>query len=288
MKYILILILASASLFSVAQQTISPGQVYNAGDEIYALKLGFTATIPTGWMGTLPQNSSIFLLSSLKGLDGQIYVLGDTTDFETLKAGWLKGLALDETRVLKSDGNVQEQNGRLVSTVIMTGGQNVAYSGFIAARCGKYGRCIAVLLTCEVKYLSEMKKSVNGFLDNLNFVDPVMINEYDGYDWRLFLENKQLVHYDNVIGSKSVNEIWLCEDGSFMSKLKRTGVVKGDIGSYKGKHKGTWTTSSFGKTGTLTLNFNKLPPVEVELLIEDDHIFLNGKRHVALAAAMCK
>lgn len=288
MKYILILALGSISLCSMAQQTISSGQVYNAGDEIYAPKLGFTATIPAGWMGTLPQNSSIFLLSSLKGLDGQIYVLGDTTDFETMKDGWLHGLELDETRVLKSDGNVQVENGRLVSTVILTGGQNVAYTGFIAARCGKYGRCIAALLTCEVKYLAEMKISVNEFLDSLNFVDPIMANEYGGYDWKLFLGNKQLVHYDNVIGSKSVNEIWLCEDGTFLSKLKRTGVVKGDIGSYKGKHKGTWTTSSFGQTGMLTLNFDKLPPVEVDLLIEDDNIFLNGKRHVALAAAMCK
>lgn len=288
MKNLLVIFLISLSIVSPAQQKITPGQVYNAGDKIYAPKLGFEATIPVGWMGTLPQNSSIFLLSSLKGLDGQIYVLGDTTDFETMKIGWLRGLDLDETRVLKSDGNVEVQNGRLVSTVILTGGQNVSYTGFIAARCGDYGRCVSALLTCEVKYLEEMKKSVNEFLDNLSFVNPVNTNEYEGYDWRLFLGNKQLVHYDNVVGSKSVNEIWLCEDGTFLSKLKRTGVVKGDIGSYKGKHKGTWKTSSIGQTGTLTLSFNKLPPVEVELLIEDDHIFLNGKRHVALAAAMCK
>ena len=287
MKYMFMLAFVSLSFISFAQQTISPGQVYNPGEKIYAPKLGFEAVIPEGWMGTLPQNSSIFLLSSLKGLDGQIYVLGDTTDFETMKAGWVRGLDLDETRVLKSDGNVEEVNGRLVSTVILTGGQNLAYTGFIAARCGEYGRCVSALLTCEVNYLAEMKVSVNEFLDNLTFVDPVMMNEYEGFDWRLFLGNKQLVHYDNVIGSKSVNEVWLCEDGTFLSKLKRTGVVKGDIGNYKGKNKGTWTTSSFGQTGTLTLNFDKLPPVEVELLIEDDHIFLNGKRHVALAAAMC-
>jgi len=271
-----------------SQQTIAPGKVYNQGDEIYAPKLGFTAVIPAGWMGTLPQNSSIFLLSSLKGIDGQIFVLGDTIDFETMKMGWPQGLELEEGRVLKSDGNISEENGILSSKVILTGGQNNSYTGFIAARCGEYGRCVSALLTCEVKYLDEMKKSVHEFLGSIKFVDPIMKSEYDGYDWKLFLDNKQLVHYDNVVGSKSVNEVWLCQDGTFKSKLTRTGVVKGEIGKYKGKHKGTWQTSSFGKTGTLTLSFDKLPPVEVDLLIEDDHIFLNGKRHVALAASMCK
>ncbi len=287
MKFFLFSTLSLISLFSFSQQTISPGQVYNQGDELYAPRLGFTLSVPAGWMGTLPQNSSIFLLSSLKGIDGQIFVLGDTTDFETMKIRWPQGLELEEGRVLKSNGNIIEENGILFSMVILTGGQNQAYTGFIAARCGEYGRCVSALLTCEVKNLEEMKKSVHEFLNSVNFVSPNMKNEYDGYDWKLFLANKQLIHYDNVVGSKSVNELWLCEDGTFMSKLKRTGVVKGEIGKYKGKHKGTWETSSFGKTGTLRLNFEKLPPVEVDLLIEDDHIFLNRKRHVALAAAMC-
>lgn len=288
MKNLLILFFSFLSLISFGQQTIHPGQVYNQGDEIYVPKLGFTSTIPLSWMGTLPQNSSIFLLSSLKGIDGQIFVLGDTTNFETMKIGWNIGLELEEGRVLKSDGDIKVKNGVLSSKVILTGGQNKAYTGFIAARCGEYGRCIAALLTCEVRYLEEMKKSVHEFLGSVVFVDPIMKDEYDGYDWKQFLTNKQLIHYDNVIGSKSVNEVWLCEDGTFLSKLKRTGVVKGEIGKYKGKHKGTWSTNSFGKTGTLRLNFDKLPPVEVDLLIEDNHIFLNGKRHVALAAAVCK
>ena len=287
MKNLILLLFFSLSSFCFAQQTIVPGQVYNQGDALYAPSLGFTSVIPQGWMGMLPQNASMFLLSNLKGLDGQIYLLGDTTDFERMKVGWLQGLELEEGRVLKSDGNIIDKNGRLSSIVELSGGQNKAYTGFIEARCGEFGRCVAAMLICEVKYLDEMKESVAEFLDTVTFLEPIMVAEYEGYDWKQSLANKQLVHYENVIGSKSVNEIWLCQDGTFLSKLKRTGVVKGDIGKYKGKHKGTWSTSSFGKEGKLLLKFDKLPPVEVDLLIEDDQIFLNGKRHVALAAAMC-
>jgi hypothetical protein len=287
MKNYLILFFSVISFYSFSQQTITTGQVYNAGERIYAPRLGFNAIIPEGWMGMLPQNSSIFLLTSANGLDGQIYILGDTTDFEVMKRGWTIGLELEEGRVLKSDGNIKEENGSLSSNVILTGGQNKAYTGFIEAKCGEFGRCVSAMLICEINNLDEMKKSVSEFLGEVVFLEPVMIHEYASFDWRQFLGNKQLVHYDNVIGSKSVNKVWLCEDGTFKSKLTRTGVVKESIGKYKGKNKGTWSTSSFGKTGTLTLKFDKLPDVEVELLIEDDHIFLNKKRHVALAASGC-
>ncbi len=288
MKNLLIIFFSFLSIVSFGQQTISPGQVYNQGDKIYVPKLGFSLEVPMGWMGTLPQNSSIFLLSSLKGINAQIFVFGDTTNFEIMKIGWPLGIELVEGKVLKSDGNIVETDGVLSSNMVLTGVQSTPNAGFIAASCGEFGRCAVALLTCDRRYLAEIKKTINEFLSSVKYVEPIIKNKYDGYDWRQFLENKRLVHYNNVIGSKSENEIFLCADGTFMSKLKRTGVVKGDIGSYKGKHKGTWNTSSFGQTGTLTLNFNKLPPVDVDLLIKEDQIFLNGNRHVALAAAMCK
>ncbi len=287
MKSFLSLLLIFYSILSFGQKTIAPGEVYNPGEEIYTPTLGFKAVIPHGWMGLLPQNSSIFLLSSIKGLDGSIYLLGDTTNFETMKTGWVQGLELDEGKILKSDGDFVMKDDLLTSRVILTGTDANINKGFIAARCGEYGRCVSALLICEEKYLEDMKKSVSEFLESVEFVSPIIKNEYGGFDWKLFLGNKKFIHYGNAMGSKSENEVWLCEDGSFMSKLKRTGVVKGDIGKYKGKHKGTWATSSFGATGSLTLKFDKLPPVEVDLLIKDEQIFMNGKRHVALAASMC-
>jgi len=36
------------------------------------------------------------------------------------------------------------------------------------------------------------------------------------------------------------------------------------------------------------LKFDKLPPVEVDLKIEEDKTYLNGRRHMALNATGCK
>lgn len=288
MKSFLLVAFVLVSILSFGQKRIMHGEVYNPGEEIYTPTLGFKAKVPQGWMGTLPQGSTLFLLSSLKGLDASIYLLGDTTNFEQMKAGWIMGLELEEGRSLKSDGNFVIKEDLLTSGVILTGTDQNVTKGFIAARCGKFGRCVSALLICEKKCLSEMEKSVDEFLESVVFVNPVITKPYTGFDWKQFLTNKKLMHYENKLGTKSENEVFLCQDGTFMSKLKRTGVVKGNIGKYKGKHKGTWSTSSFGATGVLTLNFNKLPAVQVDLLIKEEQIYLNDKRHVALAAAMCK
>ncbi len=288
MKSFLPVAFVLVSVLSFGQKTITPGEVYNPGEEIYTPTLGFKAKVPQGWMGTLPQGSTLFLLSSLKGLDASIYLLGDTTNFEQIKAGWITGLELKEGRVLKSDGNFVLKGDLLTSGVILTGTDQHVTKGFIAARCGEFGRCVSALLIGKEKHVSEMEKSVHEFLESVVFVDPVITKPYEGFYWKQFLTNKKLMHHGNKLGTKSENEVFLCQDGTFMSKLKRTGVVKGDIGKYKGKHKGTWSTSSFGATGVLTLNFNKLPAVEVDLLIKDEQIYLNNKRHVVLAAVMCK
>ena len=46
-------------------------------------------------------------------------------------------------------------------------------------------------------------------------------------------------------------------------------------------------TGSTGQTGILTLNYDKLPSIEVTLKIDDDRIFLNEKRHFVMKATVC-
>ena len=64
-------------------------------------------------------------------------------------------------------------------------------------------------------------------------------------------------------------------------------MVKNEAKGYKGKKSGTWETTSVGPTGTLILNFKNLPSIEVELEIKDEQIYLNDKRHYAIAATNC-
>lgn len=281
----LIILLLPFTLF--AQSRLKPGQVYNEGDSIYAPAYGIKSVVPKGWIGMLPQGAEIFLLSSMKGKDAQIYVFADTATFDQLKQGWLFGLELSEGRKLKSDGNITVNGDLMRSGVILTGGYNNAYSGYIEAKCGEYGRCMEILLICPVKDLEEMKAELNGFLSHTSFIAPVMLAPNAGFDWNLFLAGKHLVSYESVVGSKSENEIWLCPDGTFTSKLKRSGLVKGEVGKYKGRKKGTWETESIGGTGKLVLNFENLPVVEVDLKIVEDKVFLNDRRHVVLNATGC-
>lgn len=285
-SFSLIILLIPLTLF--AQSRLKPGQVYNEGDSIYAPAYGIKSVVPNGWIGMLPQGSEIFLLSNQKGKDAQIYIFADTASFDQLKRGWLFGLELSEGRKLKSDGNITVEGDLMNSGVVLTGGYNKANSGYIEAKCGEYGRCIQLLLICSQKDLEEMKAVVRGFLDTTTLEAPVILEANAGFDWNLFLANKHLVSYGNVVGSKSVNEIWLCSDGFFTSKLKRSGLVKGEVGKYKGKKKGTWETKSIGATGSLLLKFEKLPVVEVDLKIEEDKVFLNDRRHVVLNATNCK
>mgnify|MGYP006921587000 CR=1 FL=1 len=283
--FAIFLLFISVSVFG--QSRLKQGQLYNEGDSIYAPVYGIKSIVPKGWVGMLPQGSEIFLLSGKKGNAAQIYIFADTASFDQLKKGWLQGLEIREGRYLKSDGNIIEDGDRMHSGVLLTGGYNTSNSGYIEARCGAYGRCLQILLICPTNELEEMKKVLDSFIKSVTFVPPIMSDMNVGFDWNLFLASKHLISIDNVVGTKSVNELWLCPDGSFKSNLKRTGLVKEQLGKYKGKKKGTWKTNSVGATGVLILEFEKLPAVEVDLKIEDDKTFFNGRRHMVLNATNC-
>ncbi|MCB0495361.1 MAG: hypothetical protein KDC79_04455 [Cyclobacteriaceae bacterium] len=287
MKKQLTFLFVLLTALAFGQSRIHQGQVYDEGDSIYAPAYGIKSIVPQWWVGMLPQGSEIFLLSSKKGKDAQIYVFADTATFDQLKRGWMQGLELSEGRTLKSDGTIVTKGDKMHSGVVLTGGYNSAYSGYIEARCGEYGRCLQLLLICPLKDLDEMKEELEVFLANTSFIKPILIADNAGFDWKLFLSGKHLVSYENSVGTKSVNELWLCPDGSFTSKLKRSGLVKGEAGKYKGRKKGTWETNSIGGKGTLLLKFDKLPTVEVDLTTEDDKTFLNGRRHLVLNATNC-
>ncbi len=102
------------------------------------------------------------------------------------------------------------------------------------------------------------------------------------------LPGKYIANFDYVLGAKSENELWLCADGSFRSKIKRSGLLKDDVKEYQGKKSGSWETSSIGKSGKLTINIDKMELLEVDLLIENDRLYLNGKRYFSMLTDECK
>lgn len=244
--------------------------------------------VPQGWSGMLPRDSEIFLLLPDDGSNGEIYITADVgIDEEQRKSNWLLGLELGNGNVLKSDGKIFKRGNSLASEIVLAQ-KTTNTRGYIETQCGSYGNCITATLLGAPLDFARMQKALYEFMDKITWVEPNLMADYGDFTWSEYLSGKHLLNYDYVPNAKSENDLWLCPDGTFTTKLKRGGLLKDQVQNYKGTKKGTWETSSVGQTGVLTLNYEKLSPLEVSLKIDDDRIYLNDKRHFVMKATICK
>jgi hypothetical protein len=219
--------------------------------------------------------------------EGEIYVTTDSTNLEKIKSGWLQGLDLDNGNTLKSDGKIFKRGDAIASNVILEK-NTFTFKGYIEAKCGEFGNCISFLLLSSPQNFEKLKSGLIEMSDNTIFVEPSLKSIYDNFNWKEFLSGKYLANFDFVPGSKSENEIWLCPDGTFRSKIVKKGLLKDEAKEFQGKKKGTWDTSSMGPKGILTLNVDKIGEVSLELGIDNDRIFLNDKRYFVMYTDECK
>ena len=239
-------------------------------------------------MGVLPMDSEVFLLvPSGINADGEIYVTADTIEVETMKQRWLAGLDLENGNTLKSDGDIFMRGDAIASNVILEGNGS-SFKGYIEAKCGDYGMCISFLLLCPPQFYDKLKPGLLELSDNTSMVEPSMASIYDNFDWNNFLSGKYIANFDYVPGAKSENELWLCADGTFRSKLKRSGLLKEEAKEYQGKKSGNWEITSVGKNGTLILDIAKMGILEVDVTMDNDRLFINGKRFFAMLTNDCK
>jgi hypothetical protein len=288
-KYLLsvcFIVFASNQLF--AQAKLKPSKHYSSGDVLYGAKAGIKSVVPQGWSGMLPRDSEIFLLLPEDGSNGEIYITADAgIDEDQRKSNWLLGLELDNGNVLKSDGKIFKRGNSLASEIILAQ-KTTNTRGYIETQCGPYGTCVSATLLGAPQDFEKMQKSLYEFMDAITWVEPNLNADYGDFTWSEYLSGKHLLNYDYVPNAKSENDLWLCPDGTFTTKLKRGGLLKDQAQQYKGSKKGTWETSSVGQMGVLTLNYEKLSPLEVTLKIDDDRIYLNDKRHFVMKATSCK
>lgn len=288
----ILLILNILILFVVpskAQNDERPTLRFNSGDLVHGPKSGATSRIPEGWMGVMPRGSELFLLLPNNGGDGEIYIYrSPLIDENERRANWQAGLDLGNGNVLKSDGNIlRNEQGNLMSNLVLD--EKTSHrKGYIELVCGEFGYCLSALVLAAPEKIPGMKEVLKSFLDELQWEDASDYVPYAQFNWQEFLSGKHLLNHDYVQQAKFENDLWLCPDGRFFSKVKRSGTLKGAAGQYKGKKKGTWEISSIGPTGQLVLNFDKLEPLEVTMEINDEKIYLNGKRHFVLNYSDCK
>jgi hypothetical protein len=288
MKNILWLILIFLlNLPAPAQERLKPGKLYDQGADIYAPGYGIKSRVPPGWTGVVPMDTEVFLLMPLNNMDGQIYVMADSTSYEVMKANWMVGLELGNGNILLSEGRIFSRGDAIASNVILSD-RTTDFKGYIEARCGPYGVCVSVLLLGSPQNFEALKQGVIDMSDHTEFVEPSDQGFYDDFDWNEFLAGKYLASYEFKPGAKSENELWLCPDGSFRSKLKRTGLLKEDAKAFQGKQTGTWETPSVGPNGKLILHFSKQGDITLDLLIDDDRIFLNERKYFVMISDQCK
>ena len=169
---------------------------------------------------------------------------------------------------------------------------NTSTTGFAMARCGPFSKCITCIGIGPKQTYDQMKSAVESFMSKASFTEPSNVSIYVDFDWKEFLSDKALISLSAMQGASGSgtkeNEFHLCSDGSFTGRIQKKGAMKQFNEGYKGKQSGTWSTESIGETGTIKLNFKKLPAVELPISIKDEKIFVNDERYFAAESENCK
>lgn len=292
----LIIILVAAFIYfpvsgQSAKKRIQPGRMYNSLDTLYAPSYGFTSQVPVGWIGTLPRESEVFLLTSSKGSFGEIYVFGRaTTDLQQLSELWKQGVEVTETLKLKAiDPKI---SGQLLQSEVEAVGNYVKNQNkaFAATKCGNQGTCITILAVGTEESYEAVSGAALEFLEKGTFAVPSFESPFENFDWKEFLSNKLMITYDQVVGGARQTQINLCENGTFSANVKKRGIMRNVNPEYKNRMSGSWTVVGEGPQATLNLTFNKkgLSPLSVPLTLKEEALYVGEERYYASEATGCK
>ena len=290
--FCIVMILPATVSAQLPSNRIQPAVMYHAGDTIRSPRLGIETRIPEGWAGVLPRDTEVFLIMPQDNTIGEIYVMvNERLDLDSQLKRWQAGVELSESLVLKPSGEISKRGSDVISTVAVMAGVNANNSqlkAYAEAKCSPHGFCLAFLSTADAQNFEKVKKTVQAIVDNTVFTAPSNESPYKNFNWKKFLSNKILLAMCYEQNSKQIDEVNLCSDGKFHSKLTRTGIFKDKSKDYAGKKEGNWDVVSNGEKATITFTFKKLPPVNVELVAKDEEIYVNGTRYFAGESEVCQ
>lgn len=287
---IVLVITCFQSIYAQKKKRIQPGKMYEAGDTLYAPRFGYISTVPTGWQGTLPRESEVFLLTTTTSTYGEIYVFGrGEGDLAVMAEAWMKGVDLSETIKIKAV-KPEIKDGTLSSEVVAVGEYiNKGMKGFVTARCSPNGPCVTVFMVAPVQFYESVKATSIQFMSNSKFVPPSSASPYSDFDWKEFLSNKSLATYTSIKGGTRESIVYLCSDGTFQSDIQKSGILKNLNPEYRGKLTGKWIVTGTGEEARIQFTFNKknLQPFEAQLKIKDEKVYSDGERYFVGESDKC-
>ena len=263
---------------SFSQERLQAGRVYNPGEEINAPMVGLTSIIPEGWAGYLPQDTEMLLLANIENSEGSIYAFAFDDTIDDIKARLDLDIKFEVENGIELDRKGDPfMRGEVLAVELIVKNSTNNLLGYAEAKCADYGWCVMYLMITPEFIYEESKKGLIEFMDNSKLGEPTLGSLYANFDWPEKLKNKYLATYISNPYVKKNNQVWLCADGTFRSKIQQKGM--GELSKkYKGNKSGTWEGRGIGPKGELILNFKKADPVTVVLELKDDKLYIEGSR----------
>jgi len=270
---------------------VKPGAMYHSGDTVVSPRLGLRTQIPQGWEGVLPRDTEVFLLMPTNNTNGEIYtVVNDNLDLQGQARRWKSGMDLSDALQLRPDGEITTRGSDIICVSAKMAGDkaNNQSKVYLEAKCSPAGFCVSFIVIADPLSLDAAKKALQSFVDNTTFVKPTNESPYANFNWKEFLGGKVLLAFGYESNSKREDEVNLCADGTFHSRITRTGIFKEQAKGYQGKKQGNWDVKSNGEKATITFTFNKLSPVDVEIEARDEEVYVKGQRYFVGVSDVCR
>ena len=275
---ILFLIIGIISNFSYSQERLQSGRIYNPGEEINAPMIGLTAIIPEGWAGYLPTDTEMMMLANMENSEGTIYALPFDDTMDDIKERLSLNIKFEvENGIELAAKGDPFMRGEVLALEMEVKNSTNNLLGYAEAKCADYGWCIVYLMITPEYMFEESKKTLIQFMNSSTMGEPTLGTIYANFDWPEKLKNKYITTFISNPYVKVKDQVWLCADGTFKSKLQQKNI--GNLSKkQKGNRSGTWEGRGIGPTGELTLHFKKAEPLNVMLELKDDRLFINGHR----------
>ncbi len=287
----LVISINSFSQSELPSNRLRPGTMHHPGDSVHSPRLGLSARIPEGWDGVLPRDTEVFLLMSNTNIVGEMFVVvNEKLDLAGQRKRWESGSELSPGLKLQIDGGITVREGDILSAngKVVGAQANAQNRVYLESKCSPYGFCIVTIALADNTSLERVKQGLQALMTSTSFKKPSTESPYKNFDWKPFLSGKILLGINYEQGGKKEDEVDLCSDGTFESRITRTGIFKGQAKKYQGKKSGKWEVMSSDEKATLKFTFEKLDPVEIELVAKDEEIYVRGARYFVGESERCR